>query len=335
MGENDKKLMPVSDSKVAVTKSRASSLIDIAVSDSLRQVAKKAGDQSLVQSELEQQKLNLKALLRTKLTGWGVRTDQIEKSWESMVGESLGDIVGFLEDMGVSWAPIAFPESEPFRNLQEELDLSGQGLKEIDLSEYPLLKKLNCSNNNLRYLDLSHNCQLLELNCSNNQLINLDLWHLPDITLLDCRNNNLVYLDLTRSHKLVDLDCRNNALAGLNLSKRSEKEAWYFDADVFVFSSNYAGKNPSLWREPEYKEGLDNVFRVLNETSEYSWWGEELESGVPHSEFWKRSVGFRIAEVLVDENGSLNSHNSLDSFHDLHNLRRLKFRFNPKFRDFY
>ena len=332
--ESDKKLISASDSKIAVTDSGSSSIIDVSVSDSLRRVEIKEGDQNLVYPELEQQKSNLMTLLES--LGGHPWTDTIQESWESMIGERLGDIVGFLEDMGVCWFPVVHSHEISWNSL-EELDLSGQGLEEIDLTDYPYLKRLNCSNNNLRYLDLSQNSQLIELNCSNNQLINLDLWFSPDLTQLDCSKNNLVYLDVTNSPKLVDLDCKENALAGLNVSK-VRQDGWFVDADVFVFFSNYLGKNPSLWNLPKYKEGLDNVFRVLNETSEYVWWGEvasEARKTYEPVHFWKQSVCIPLKEVLVDENGSPISRNILDSGHDLHSLRRLKFRFNPKFRDFY
>ena len=109
--ESDKKLISASDSKIAVTDSGSSSIIDVSVSDSLRRVEIKEGDQNLVYPELEQQKSNLMTLLES--LGGHPWTDTIQESWESMIGERLGDIVGFLEDMGVCWFPVVHSESPP------------------------------------------------------------------------------------------------------------------------------------------------------------------------------------------------------------------------------
>ena len=320
MGENDKKLIPVSGSTIAVTNSRASSIIDVAVSDSLRQVAKKAEDKSLVQTDLEEKKSTLRLLLeRFREEGPGfaqLRYDSyVEEAWAETIGEELDDILAFFEDMRIWFYPPWYDGGESTWNLlqtETELDLSGQGLNAIDLSVYPKLTKLNCSNNNLRYLDLSQNSELSELNCSKNKLTHLDVWHSADLTQLNCSDNNLVYLDISRSSGLVGLDCRNNDLAGLNVGKRPQSANWSFDPDIFVFSSNYLGKNPSLWHEPEYMRPLDNLFEVLSEAA-------QAKQMVDVNDDY-------FVEAKIQEN--------ITPYYE-NDLRRLNARFDPKFRDFY
>ena len=58
---------------------------------------------------------------------------------------------------------------------QTTLDVSGRGLRALDLSAYPKLQMLDCSNNQLTALDLSNTPDLKVLRCFNNQLVELNL----------------------------------------------------------------------------------------------------------------------------------------------------------------
>ena len=99
-----------------------------------------------------------------------------------------------------------------------ELDVSGKGLKLLDLSPYPNLVKLDCSNNELDNLDLSCVPNLESLQCNNNNLKELDLSHTQNLSFLSLNKNKLSKLVLTDTPRLIGLACHENQLSELNLS---------------------------------------------------------------------------------------------------------------------
>lgn len=93
------------------------------------------------------------------------------------------------------------------------IDLSNSSIVDLTGIQYFInLKNLNISGNQLTNVDLSNNKALEILNCSNNQLTTLDV--LKNIQLIDfyCNNNLLTTLNLKngRNTRLINLDFRNN-----------------------------------------------------------------------------------------------------------------------------
>ena len=106
----------------------------------------------------------------------------------------------------------------------EELDCSGNQLKEY----YPILssglKKLNCSHNKLTYMNLGilHGLNLEEVNCSNNEIRNIVMDSVGELVKFDCSNNDLMTLDVSQCSKLQELNCSGNQLMELNVNNQGQ-----------------------------------------------------------------------------------------------------------------
>ena len=143
------------------------------------------------------------------------------------------------------------------------LNLSGNDLTKLDVSNNKLLDTLDCSMNyNLKSLDISQNKNLLQpvsythltlyldcpelnlvdlelnnlssldfsnctklttLNIAQNKITHLDL-QCPDLDLLRCESNNLTALDVSNCPKLNVLYCNDNQLQELDLTNNKEIE---------------------------------------------------------------------------------------------------------------
>ena len=106
----------------------------------------------------------------------------------------------------------------------EELDCSGNQLKEY----YPILssglKKLNCSHNKLTYMNLGilHGLNLEEVNCSNNEIRNIVMDSVGELVKFDCSNNDLMTLDVSQCSKLQELNCSGNQLMELDVGNQTQ-----------------------------------------------------------------------------------------------------------------
>ncbi|MDU1889217.1 MAG: hypothetical protein E6767_00885 [Dysgonomonas sp.] len=127
------------------------------------------------------------------------------------------------------------------KNAITELNVNGNGLRELNVfnnSELISLKceenklrglnvynntklqHLSCSKNEIEQLDIINNTSLLYLNCSENKLENLVLWNNQILDTLICSKNNLSKLDISKNSKLKAIDCSyNDALTSLDVTK--------------------------------------------------------------------------------------------------------------------
>ena len=99
----------------------------------------------------------------------------------------------------------------------EELNCSGNQLKDLDVSSNGAMMRLNCSNNNVTTLDVSRNPVLVTLDCSNNKLTALDVSCNANLQYFYCENNQLTSLDVSNHTVLASLDCDSNRLTQLNV----------------------------------------------------------------------------------------------------------------------
>ncbi len=124
---------------------------------------------------------------------------------------------------------------ELFPNLND-LNCSGNPIKDLDLSGVPNLKVLDCCDvpmtslvlkdslkletlycigMDLESLDLRLNSNLKELYCRDNKLTSLNLTYNTKLETLDCRGNLLTTMDLSANKALVSIDCRENPMTAL------------------------------------------------------------------------------------------------------------------------
>ena len=94
-------------------------------------------------------------------------------------------------------------------------------LTSLDLSNHNELRYLEVSNNQLTNLDLRNNTNLNRLYIAYNQLTNLDLRNNTGLRYLEVNNNQLTNLDLSNNTILTHLNVKGNGLSGLNLTSNT------------------------------------------------------------------------------------------------------------------
>jgi Leucine-rich repeat (LRR) protein len=108
-----------------------------------------------------------------------------------------------------------------FELIMEEFSCNHCNLTELDISNFPCLKKLSCSHNNISILDLSHSQKLKVLDCSGNSIDQIDVTPAVLLEELYCSNNKLLELYVSRSSQLKRLSCCNNNLTALAIENTS------------------------------------------------------------------------------------------------------------------
>ena len=104
-----------------------------------------------------------------------------------------------------------------FPNLQI-LNLAGNSMEILDLSENYLLDNLNCQVNDLTSLNTSNNPLLEVILCRANDITSLDLSNNPLLTYISAELNDLDNLDISNNPLLSRLVIRGNNLDDLDIS---------------------------------------------------------------------------------------------------------------------
>ena len=98
------------------------------------------------------------------------------------------------------------------------LNVSGNQLESLDISQSPNIQKLYCNNNNLTTLDVTKHRQLVELNCATNHMTELNLETNSLLQYLKCNYNQLTALKTTNNPELRTLEIKSNQIDVLDLS---------------------------------------------------------------------------------------------------------------------
>ena len=98
------------------------------------------------------------------------------------------------------------------------LNVSGNQLESLDISQSPNIQKLYCNNNNLTTLDATKHRQLVELNCEANHMTELNLETNSLLQYLKCNYNQLTALKTTNNPELRTLEIKSNQIDVLDLS---------------------------------------------------------------------------------------------------------------------
>ncbi len=126
------------------------------------------------------------------------------------------------------------------------LDLSGNQLKQLDISKNLKLKELNVQNNSLTSIDVSSHSLLTSLDLSSNELANLDIHNNINLVELDVSSNGLTALDISYNSALILLDVSDNQLASLDVSHNTKLE------DLSVITNQLKSLN------------IDNLISLVN-----------------------------------------------------------------------
>lgn len=98
------------------------------------------------------------------------------------------------------------------------LNVSGNQLESLDISQSSNIQKLYCNNNNLTTLDVTKHRQLVELNCEANHMTELNLETNSLLQYLKCNYNQLTALKTTNNPELRTLEIKSNQIDVLDLS---------------------------------------------------------------------------------------------------------------------
>ena len=98
------------------------------------------------------------------------------------------------------------------------LNVSGNQLESLDISQSPNIQKLYSNNNNLTTLDVTKHRQLVELNCEANHMTELNLETNSLLQYLKCNYNQLTALKTTNNPELRTLEIKSNQIDVLDLS---------------------------------------------------------------------------------------------------------------------
>ena len=99
------------------------------------------------------------------------------------------------------------------------LDVAGNYIADLDVSQCPKLETLNVTGNQLTKLEVSANSEIINLFCAKNQLKELNLQKNTKIVTLTCGGNLLTSLDVSCLSGLARLNCEDNAIERLDVSQ--------------------------------------------------------------------------------------------------------------------
>lgn len=101
------------------------------------------------------------------------------------------------------------------------LDVSGNYISQLDVTQCKELETLKCGSNQLTTINVSQNPKLLNFFCENNRITALNLKNNPQMSSLSCDRNQLTSLNVSVLPNLVRLTCDQNQLTRLDLSQNA------------------------------------------------------------------------------------------------------------------
>ena len=103
----------------------------------------------------------------------------------------------------------------------ETLNLEGNLLTSIDISNNKKIKSLNLANNKLSFLDLTDNLELEILLLFSNNISSLDLTKNVNLRVLELSNNSISEIDVSKNKLLSTFGISNNKLNKIDLTNNS------------------------------------------------------------------------------------------------------------------
>lgn len=100
----------------------------------------------------------------------------------------------------------------------EKLELRGNQLSNLDISNYPSIKILNLSKNLFKHISVEHNTQLETFDCSNNWLYQIDISKLTKLKVFGAEQIGIASLNLKYNPQLESLYLANNHLKTIDIS---------------------------------------------------------------------------------------------------------------------
>lgn len=191
------------------------------------------------------------------------------------------------------------------------LNLSGAGLSEIDLTQFPEIEELslydnrfesinlsplsklrlfNMSGNRLTSLDLSNKLNLQNVYCARNQLTDAKFENCSLLKLVDLQTNKLTSLDFTTCPSLSQLTCNDNELSQLLLSEGYEFKNGSVRNNRLPFSNIPISTSKYFYYEPQKEINATVVEGKVDFSAENQVGGNQTTF------VWKTESGIELAE---------------------------------------
>ena len=101
----------------------------------------------------------------------------------------------------------------------EELDIDGNKIDQIDLSNCKKLTRLECAGNALTKLDVSNLKELIYLDCSGNKIQSLDVSNNNKLMIFLAHSNNLSSIDIKNNKELMIFSVYDNKIKKLDITE--------------------------------------------------------------------------------------------------------------------
>jgi Leucine-rich repeat (LRR) protein len=228
-----------------------------------------------------------------------------------------------LIDMGYDTGSLDDYVSTTSINTITELNLSVKGIDSLNgIEDFKALQILNISGNQIESIDLSNNVDLIELNASNNSLINLDLSNNSGIEILDVSSNELSELYISNLSNLTSLACHTNQLVDLDMSMNNAL-AFLDCSSNQLFTLNLRNGNNSML---SVLNAINNADLTCIEADSESppdgvtWQKDNTASYGLNCHYYQTYVPDDAFEVALDPNGELDDYVSTKYLNQLTSL---------------
>ena len=106
----------------------------------------------------------------------------------------------------------------------KEVDFRVNNIKNVDLSKNSKLTKISFTSNNISEIDLSNNVNLNDLDLANNNISEIDLSNNVNLYTINISYNKLKFLDFNKNDKITRIVATDNNLNKINLSNNLKLE---------------------------------------------------------------------------------------------------------------
>lgn len=161
-------------------------------------------------------------------------------------GKKNYEQLGITDIETVDWATVDGLTWNQDGNLETILWASKKLSGDLDISNFPALRKVHCEYNALQSINVTGCTNLSYMDCYNNDLITIDLTTNLELDSFCCRYNKLKEIDLTQNTKLIYFCGSGNQFESFDLSKNPELTTFYC-ANNRLKSIDFSN-NPKLQR---------------------------------------------------------------------------------------
>ena len=169
--------------------------------------------------------------LMLEVAGWDIED---ASTWEGIKWNTDGNVVSIdLSYLNLS----GWFNANNFPKLQD-LNIDGNSLTMLAVSECSELVNLSCMSNNLSSLAVNECGSLQNLDCGFNQISSLDVSNMSQLSELNCYGNQINDLDLSGASALQTVRCGNNELYTVDISTNTSLNTFYCDNNNIVESQN-------------------------------------------------------------------------------------------------